>query len=107
MALACVAAYAGAACVPSGTEDAINELFRLGKSPSTVPRSQRTESDALAYRAGGSDTTVELCPGSIHRIQSPILMTASKQVLTTEGDPKDRMRAMILVEGENQAMAIK
>ncbi len=56
---------------------------------------------------GGADTNVQLCPGSMHRLQSPIFFTASGQVLTTEGDPTDRMRAMILVEGETQSVAVQ
>lgn len=35
-----------------------------------------------------------------------IAFTAARQTLTTEGDPKGRERAMIIVEGENTATAI-
>ncbi|KAJ9103736.1 hypothetical protein QFC21_002196 [Naganishia friedmannii] len=75
------------ACIPSGraTEVLINERFRIG----------------------GPRTTVTLCPGSIHRLQAPIEFTAQGQVLTTQGNVQGWKRAMLLVEGEDQSMAIK
>lgn len=48
-----------------------------------------------------------LCQGSTHRLKNPIMFTAPRQTLTTEGDPKGRERAMLIVEGEDQAVAIK
>jgi len=50
---------------------------------------------------------VTLCPGSVHRLNQSIAFTAGRQTLTTEGDPKGRERAMLIVEGEKQATAIK
>ena len=56
---------------------------------------------------GGKSTTVTLCPGSTHRLKSPIVFTAPHQSLATEGNPLGRERALIIVEGEDQAVAIK
>lgn len=41
------------------------------------------------------------------RLQSPILFTAEDQAIYTEGYPTDDSRAMLIVEGQNQSMAIK
>jgi len=56
---------------------------------------------------GGSKTTVFLCPLSIHRLEGPIIFTSHDQVLTTLGEPKDSTRAELIVEGADQATAIK
>ncbi|KAL7409718.1 hypothetical protein BDY24DRAFT_402237 [Mrakia frigida] len=56
---------------------------------------------------GGRGTQVALCPRSLFRLQSPILFTAENQALYTEGYPTDESRAMLIVEGQNQSMAIK
>jgi len=40
-------------------------------------------------------------------LKNPITFTKARQTLTTEGNPKGRDRAMLIVEGENQAVAIK
>ncbi|ORY28451.1 pectin lyase fold/virulence factor [Naematelia encephala] len=72
-------------CLPSGTEKEIN----------------------AAFAKGGKSATVTLCPGSVHRLNATIFFTASRQTLTTEGDPKDRNRALLIVEGKDQAIAIQ
>ncbi|KAL7423122.1 hypothetical protein Q5752_002421 [Cryptotrichosporon argae] len=80
-----VAAAKSAKCLPSGDEKAINrELLK-----------------------GGLGKVVNLCPGSVHRLQAPIVFTAPRQTLTTAGNVKGRERAMIIVEGEEQSIAIK
>ncbi|EIW73699.1 hypothetical protein TREMEDRAFT_24408 [Tremella mesenterica DSM 1558] len=71
-------------CLPSGDEKPIND----------------------AFSKGGKGTTVLLCPGSVHRLRNPVVFTAPRQTLTTEGDPAGRERAMLIVEGEDQATAI-
>jgi hypothetical protein len=71
-------------CLHSGSERQINE----------------------AFLKGGKGATVTLCQGSVHRVNESIAFTAPRQTLTTEGDPKGRERAMIIVEGEKTATAI-
>lgn len=78
------AARSPSKCLHSGTERQINE----------------------AFQKGGKGAIVSLCPGSVHRLNESIAMTAGRQTLTTEGDPKGRERAMIIVEGANLASAI-
>lgn len=78
-------AHAAAKCLPSGSEVEINN----------------------ALRRGGAHTTVTLCPGSVHNLEEPIKFTAPSQTLTTEGDRKDHLRALLIVRGEDQATAIK
>ncbi|ORX40096.1 hypothetical protein BD324DRAFT_616239 [Kockovaella imperatae] len=80
-----VLAARGRACLPSGDERAINE----------------------AFQQGGSATQVVLCAGSTHLLNDTIRFTSSRQTLTTEGNPKGRDRAMLVVKGEDQAVAIK
>ena len=71
-------------CIHSGSERQINE----------------------AFQKGGKGATVTLCPGSVHRLNESIAFTAPRQTLTTEGDPKGRERAMLIVEGELLASAV-
>lgn len=61
----------------------------------------------LLCSIGGESTTVTLCPGSVHRLNSSIIFTAPSQTLTTLGNPKDRNRAMLVVDGEDLACAIR
>jgi hypothetical protein len=72
-------------CLHSGSERQINE----------------------AFAKGGKGAVVSLCQGSVHRLNQSIAFTAGRQTLTTEGEPKGRERAMLIVEGENLATAIK
>ncbi|OXH56490.1 hypothetical protein J002_02846, partial [Cryptococcus neoformans] len=72
-------------CLVSGDQDSINNALALG----------------------GEGTTVTLCPGSVHRLNSSIIFTAPSQTLTTLGNPKDRNRAMLVVDGEDLACAIR
>lgn len=72
-------------CLASGSESEINNALRIG----------------------GAHTTVVLCPGSVHRLQHPIQFTAPYQTLTTEGDRRDYLRALLIVDGEDQATAIQ
>ena len=72
-------------CLHSGSERQINE----------------------AFVKGGKGAVVTLCPGSVHRLNASIAFTAGRQTLTTEGDPKGRERAMLIVEGEQLATAIE
>lgn len=80
-----LASAATSKCLPSGTDVEIND----------------------ALRKGGAHTTVSLCPGSVHNLYNPIKFVAASQTLTTEGDRKDHLRALLIVRGENQATAIK
>jgi hypothetical protein len=72
-------------CLHSGSERQINE----------------------AFTKGGKGAVVTLCPGSVHRLNASVAFTAGRQTLTTEGDPKGRERAMLIVEGEQLATAIE
>ncbi|WWC70769.1 uncharacterized protein I206_104720 [Kwoniella pini CBS 10737] len=72
-------------CLSSGNEEPINQ----------------------AFKKGGQGTTVTLCSGSVHRLNSSILFTAEKQILTTENDEKGLNRALLIVEGVDQAAAIR
>ncbi|KAI9631985.1 pectin lyase fold/virulence factor [Dioszegia hungarica] len=72
-------------CLPSGDETAINS----------------------ALTKGGKGATVTLCPGSVHRLNSTIYFTAPRQTLTTEGNPTGRDRALLVVEGPDQATAVQ
>ncbi|WWC88573.1 uncharacterized protein L201_003485 [Kwoniella dendrophila CBS 6074] len=72
-------------CIPSGNEEPIND----------------------AFKKGGYGTTVTLCAGSVHRLNSSILFTAEKQTITTENNEKGRDRAMLIVEGIDQSAAIR
>jgi hypothetical protein len=56
--------------------------------------------------SGGKGAVVSLCAGSVHRLYSPVVYTAPRQTLTTEGNVKGRERAMLIVEGQDQAIAI-
>lgn len=49
---------------------------------------------------------VTLCQGSTHRLKNPIVFTHPRQTLMTEGAPKGRERAMLIVEGAKQVTAI-
>lgn len=103
-------------CIPSGrgTERIINERFRVGESSLSV-WFFRVLIDALGV--GGEGEVVRLCPGSVHRMQEPVVMTARGQVLETrgggegqgrgEGNGEEWGRALLLVEGDEQSMAIK
>lgn len=48
-----------------------------------------------------------LCQGSTHRLKNPIMFTSPRQTLATEGIPKGRERALLIVEGKDQAVAVK
>jgi hypothetical protein len=67
--------------------------------------SERQINEALAK--GGKGAVVTLCSGSVHRLNASVAFTAGRQTLTTEGDPKGRERAMLIVEGESLATAIE
>jgi hypothetical protein len=56
---------------------------------------------------GGKGATVALCPGSVHKLNSTIVFTAQRQTLMTLGEPLGRDRALLVVEGENQATAVQ
>ncbi|CAK9781012.1 hypothetical protein CC85DRAFT_269460 [Cutaneotrichosporon oleaginosum] len=71
-------------CLPSGDERPINE----------------------ALSRGGAGATVTLCPGSVHHLYAPIHFTAPRQTLTTSGQVVGHDRAMIIVQGEEQSVAI-
>lgn len=88
-------------CIPSGNEVPINKALQQ--------REQLSSSELTV--AGGRGAVVELCPGSVHRLQEPIRFTAPRQTLTTSlvngEEVEAHSRAMIIVEGEEQATAIK
>lgn len=71
-------------CLPSGDERPINE----------------------ALARGGAGAKVALCPGSVHHLYAPIRFTAPKQTLTTAGRAIGHDRAMIIVQGDEQSVAI-
>lgn len=71
-------------CLPSGDERPINE----------------------ALQRGGVGATVSLCPGSVHHLYAPIRFNAPRQTLTTSGQVGGHDRAMIIVQGDDQAVAI-
>ena len=87
-------------CLPSGDERQINEAFLKGRS---VPDPQYHK----LILAGGKGTTVTLCKNSVHRLRNPVVFTAARQTLTTEGNPTGRERALLIVEGEEQSAAIQ
>lgn len=58
------------------------------------------------FSAGGPNTTVQLCPGSVLTIIEPITFTAANQELSTKGYPTDGSRALIRVLGPTQTTAI-
>ncbi|KAG8966672.1 hypothetical protein FRC03_011507 [Tulasnella sp. 419] len=72
-------------CLKSGTEVSINE----------------------ALENGGPGAKVALCQGAIFRLNNSIVFRHEEQELFTEGFPEGDRRAMLLVEGEDLAMAIK
>lgn len=43
----------------------------------------------------------------MHRLQAPIVLTAPGQTLTTAGQPTDHDRALLIVEGEAQSVAVR
>jgi hypothetical protein len=103
-------------CVPTGDETEINRLLDWGAPLLVVFRSfgskARRGADiaclTLAGRLqGGRGTQVALCQNALFRLQNPILFTAEDQGVYTEGHPTGPQRAMLLVEGQNQSMAIK
>jgi len=61
----------------------------------------------IQLMAGGKLAVVTLCQGSTHRLKNPILFDSPRQTLSTEGNPKGRERALLVVEGKDQAVAIK
>ncbi|BEJ14967.1 hypothetical protein CspHIS471_0407340 [Cutaneotrichosporon sp. HIS471] len=71
-------------CLPSGDERPIN----------------------AALSRGGAGASVSLCPGSVHTLYEPIRFTAARQTLTTAGKVSGDDRAMLIVGGEQQAVAI-
>lgn len=85
-------------CIPSGDETAINTALARGECSGG-----RTSIDA----PGGKGAVVSLCPGSVHRLNSTIFFTAPRQTLTTEGNPTGRDRALLVVEGKDQAIAVQ
>jgi hypothetical protein len=72
-------------CLMSGDQQPINRLLR----------------------EGGVGTTVRLCKGSAHHLTEPIVFTAERQTIETEGHPLDHLRAELIVTGVDQAVAIK
>lgn len=56
---------------------------------------------------GGAGATINLCQGSAHYLTAPIIFTAERQTIETEGHPLDHLRAELIVTGDEQAVAIK
>ena len=109
-----VASNSKPTCIASGDEKPINQALMRGESfhyrlsdTSRLSRHSRLAVCGVDRMIGGKGAIVTLCQGSTHRIHSPIMFTTSRQTLTTEGNPKDRERAMLVVEGEDQAVAVK
>lgn len=76
---------------------------RAADQPSAI---RRWAGSSFELTTGGEGATVSLCPGSVHHLQAPIRFTAPLQTLTTHGDAVGHDRAMIIVEGEDQSVAI-
>ncbi|KAK3317234.1 hypothetical protein B0T19DRAFT_468761 [Cercophora scortea] len=75
-----------AACLSSGTDATINNLFQTG----------------------GANTIVSLCPGVTIPITAPIVFTAPGQELSTQGYPTDSTRATIIIQpGSTVTSAIR
>ncbi len=72
------------ACIPSGDETIINNLFSTG----------------------GPNTVVSLCANVVFNLKHPVVFTAQNQELSTEGYPIDSTRATLVVTGTNQTTAI-
>lgn len=64
---------ASAACVSSGDQTAINNLFS----------------------SGGPGAIVQLCPKTVLSVSAPIIFTAANQEISTQGYPTDNTRATI------------
>ena len=94
-------------CLQSGDETEINQALAKGvvslRFLAGILVEYRTEANAV----GGEGAVVSLCPGSVHRLNSTILFTAPRQTLTTLGDPAGLDRALLLIEGPDQATAVK
>ncbi len=72
------------ACIPSGDETTINNLFSTG----------------------GPNTVVSLCANGVFNLKHPVIFTDQNQELSTEGYPTDSTRATLVVSGINQTTAI-
>lgn len=99
-------------CIHTGDEKEINRILDYGQSSRRSDRVSCVVADCCLWSgcllgSGGRGTQVALCPRSMFRLQSPILFTAEDQAIYTEGYPTDDSRAMLIVEGQNQSMAIK
>ena len=77
--------FAVAACVSSGDQTTINNLFK----------------------SGGAGTVVQLCAGTTISITDTITFTADNQELSTSGYPTDDTRAIIQpASGSNVSMLL-
>lgn len=90
-------------CLPSGDEKPINHALLKGMF---AHRSSQIRPD-IRDSSGDKSVTVSLCAGSVHRLKTPIVFTAHHQTLTTEGNSTGRDRALIIVEGSDQSIAIR
>ena len=70
LSLACLAS---AACISSGDQTTVNDLFT----------------------SGGAGTIVQLCTNTVLTVSAPIEFTANNQEISTEGYPTDDTRATI------------
>ena len=75
-------APAAAACIPSGTEAAINAAL------------------------SGAGTAAVLCPGAVFTLSNPVVFTAPNQQLYTQGLPTDGTRAILRIGGGTLTTAV-
>ncbi|MFC1411374.1 discoidin domain-containing protein [Streptacidiphilus sp. N1-12] len=76
------AATPAAACIPSGTEAAINAAL------------------------SGTGATAVLCPGAVFTLGNPVVFTAPNQQLYTQGLPTDSTRAVLRIGGGTLTTAV-
>jgi len=82
MAASSATAQGGAGCLPWGDQHDINA------------------------RLAGPGAVVELCQNAFFELTGPVVFSADGQRLTTEGHPTDDRRAVLRVNGADQASAV-
>jgi hypothetical protein len=73
--------------------------------PAPTGGASQTVINAL-LQSGGAGTVVALCPRTVYPLTAPVVFTAPDQELSTQGAPPGPARAVLRVEGADQAMAI-
>ncbi|MFI9509661.1 right-handed parallel beta-helix repeat-containing protein [Nocardia sp. NPDC052566] len=80
--LSAVGATAATGCIASGTEADINAALT------------------------GSGAKAVLCPNAVFTLAAPVMFTAPDQEVSTQGNPTDQTRAVLLVNGSKQTTAV-